>query len=195
MKHANKSVDIIKGFWEYLGESQNNFFRFVHLSIAFLIIMQIIDSNFMRVRYSSWILNVGFYIHIAIGCTIATLSLFLFFFAFKKRGIKYFYPYLFNNFNPLKEDLKDLMKLKLPNARSGSLAAIVQGLGLGALLLVLLSGMMWLISWYIRLSISHDLQELHKTLTGLIELYIYAHGALGIIHYLIKKYFPAYISN
>ena len=47
---------------------------------------------------------------------------------------------------------------------AGGLAAIVMGLGLGALFLALLSGLGWFLSWNYNLQWAHDIKELHEAL-------------------------------
>ena len=69
----------VSQFWQYLDQSQSACIRVIHLLIASLIIVQIIDSNFMHVHYQMQAsYNLGTLIHIICGCMIALLSVFLF---------------------------------------------------------------------------------------------------------------------
>ena len=61
-------------------------------------------------------------------------------------------------------------------------AAIVQGLGLGALALVILSGATWFFSWIYMAPWADSVKEFHKLLTGLIEAYVLGHGGMGMLH-------------
>ena len=187
--------DLLKNFWSYLGDSQGKFLRILHALIAMLIILQIIDSNFTEVNYHNITLGIGTWFHIIVGFSIAVLFVIFLGYEYIKRGIKYFYPYLFGDFRQLKLDICTLLKLKLPNAKPGGLAAIVQGLGLLALLLVLASGISWFIAWNKHSILTHSLQSLHESFTTLIEIYIIAHGAVGVLHFLLKQYLPQRLAN
>jgi cytochrome b561 len=192
MKFFKRIYLFIESFWQYLGQSQDKKFRLLHIGIAILIIIQILDSDFVEIGYG---LNWGAYIHISGGILIAVLSVFLIFAAFEKRGIRYYYPYLFNNFSVIKSDLLEILKFRLPNARSGSIAAVVQGLGLLALVIAWFSGCSWFVAWNFKSSYSNNIKEWHTFLVGLIEIYIYAHGLMGILHYIADRYFPKFISD
>lgn len=177
----------MESFWNYLGQSQDKNFRLIHISVAVLIIVQILDSDYVHTKYG---FNWGAYLHICVGCAIAVLSIFMIIAAFEKRGLRYYYPYLFNDYSAIKSDLVEIFRLKLPNARSGSIAAVVQGLGLLALVIAWASGFFWFVSWNFDSSYAHEIKELHESLVTLIEVYIYAHGLMGVVHFIVKKYFP-----
>lgn len=173
-------------FWAYLGELQGRHTRMVHAILAILVILQITNSNFMHVHSHLHVFNWATWVHIVMGITTGFFLCVLMGTVFIKRGFQYFYPYLFGDFKQLQSDIKQLLKRQLPEATPGGLAAIVQGLGLGALTLVALSGIMWFIAWHYHWGIAHDIKETHETLTGLIEAYIIGHGGMGVLHFLIK---------
>jgi hypothetical protein len=183
---------IIKQFWNYLGETQTKSIRIIHSTIATLIIVQIIDSYFIHTKHG---LNWGAWLHISIGICIAVMSVDFVSDLFKRKGIKHFYPYLYGDFKQLNKDIKSLLTLKLPAAKAEGLATVVQGLGLGALFIVILSGLSWFGCWLMGLGITHDVKEIHEFLTLFIEIYISAHGAMGVIHFLVEKYFPSHIAK
>lgn len=106
---------------------------------------------------------------------------------FNQRGFRYFYPYLWGDFKQIKEDINSLLAKKLPDSSPKGLAATVQGLGLGALSIVILSGIAWFILWLQQSPLALEARSIHKSLTILIEIYIYGHGGLGIIHFIIWK--------
>ena len=74
------------------------------------------------------------------------------------------------------------MKFKLPEASDYGIAGSIQGLGLGALFLVLFTGLLWFIIWNAKLSWSHDVEDMHKLLTGLVQAYLIGHGVMGVLH-------------
>ncbi|AIT10237.1 hypothetical protein LO80_09810 [Candidatus Francisella endociliophora] len=192
MNPFKKIYSFIESFWNYLEESQDKNFRLIHISVAILVIVQILDSDYVHTKYG---LTWGAYLHICVGCAIAVLSIFMIIAAFEKRGLRYYYPYLFNNYSAIKSDLVEILKFKWPNARSGSIAAVVQGLGLLALVIAWASGFFWFTSWNFESKYSHDIKELHESLVTLIEIYIYAHGLMGLLHFVVQRYFPRFISD
>lgn len=47
--------------------------------------------------------------------------------------------------------------------------------------------------WYVLIKstvfYTQNLKDLHETLVGLIEFYIYVDGITGIVHYFVQRYF------
>ena len=171
----------------YLRERQPPAVRFFHIAILFLVLSQILVSNFMEFTNSGEISRnfIEFYatwIHIISGLTLIPLSLIFITIELKRHGLRYFLPYLYGEFSQLKDDLQTLLRLNLPDANAYGIAAIIQGLGLGALLLVALSGSAWFLSWLYVPTWAHNLKEIHETLTGLIEAYAIGHGGMGVLH-------------
>ena len=178
------------GFWNYISEQQSFIFRWVHITLAGCVLLQIIDSNFMHVKYALMFFNIGTIIHIIVGILTSVLALLLVFLSFKKRGLKYYYPYIWMDFQNLKKDFLTIMSLKLPNAKPKGLAAIVQGFGLISIILVCFTGVAWLVFWYFDFPNAHEIQNIHKTTVGLLEAYIIGHPLMGFMHYLMDKYYP-----
>ncbi len=183
---------LIKQFWDYLAKTQTKSIRIIHTTIAILIIVQIIDSYFIHTNPG---LNWGAWLHISIGITITVMSVDFVSDLLKRKGIKYFYPYFFGAFKQLNQDIKSLLSFKLPTSKPCGLATSVQGLGLSALFLVIISGLSWFSCWLLGLSITHAVKETHEFLTLFIEIYICAHGTMGFFHFLIEKYLPSYIAE
>ena len=73
----------------------------------------------------------------------------------------------------------------MPVPRPKGLATAVQGLGLGALLLVVLSGLIWFILWRNGSSFAGLALETHKNVTLLIELYLIGHGCMALLHFFV----------
>ena len=160
---------ILKDFWLYLGESQPKWTRYIHVTLAVLILSQIIHSNFMIIEYvPKRYLSLGTWFHICSGFTTLVVSVLFISIVLSRHSLKYFFPYLYGEFAQLKSDINTLMRFKLPELSPYGIAPIVQGLGLGALVLVLISGCFWLISWLLQWNIAFFLQETHEFLTGFI---------------------------
>ncbi|MDP5210755.1 cytochrome b/b6 domain-containing protein [Microbulbifer sp. 2205BS26-8] len=175
---------------DYLDSAFSPVTKYLHFSLIFLSIAQIILSEFMDVSASGVIGQTAVeyfstWLHIGTGLLLLCLSFVFTAVEFRKNGFFYFYPYLVSDFSQLKSDINHLKKLALPEPAPRGLAAIIQGLGLGALLLVVISGCTWFVLWLNHVSFADTFKEIHESLTGLIEIYIIGHGALGVIHVFI----------
>jgi len=175
---------------KYFTEKLTPLVRYLHYVILFLVFLQILLSNFIEINddgvigqniiefYSTWA-------HISVGLSLVVLALVFAIVELSKHGILYFYPYLSSDFSQLKSDLRKLKSFKVPDASPRGLAAVIQGLGLGALLLVALSGATWFVLWSYDLALADDVKKIHELLTGLIEAYVIGHGGMGLIHIFI----------
>ncbi len=183
-------MNLPKAIWSFFGLYQTKIIRRLHVLILILVLTQIIVSNWM-VGTKSVVLpffNKAYlftWVHIISGFLLLFLTFCLVIYCLKDRGLKYFYPYLWGDFKQLKNDIRTLLMLRLPNSSPKGLAATVQGLGLGALSMVILSGVTWFVLWVQQSPLALEARSIHKSLTILIEIYIYGHGGLGIIHFFI----------
>ncbi|MGV0087525.1 cytochrome b/b6 domain-containing protein (plasmid) [Rahnella aceris] len=168
------------------------FFRALHIIIALLILSQIINSNFIEEESlgGSGIEKVMTWVHVVSGFSLIFFGLVLLAWMLTQRGFRWYYAWLIMDFRGVAKDLSTLRKFRLPDAAQGSIAASIQGLGVVALLLVACSGGLWFVanSW---LNASEEMANyylhLHKFLTTFIEIYFYAHGAMGILHMLLAR--------
>jgi hypothetical protein len=103
-----------------------------------------------------------------------------------RHGFAYFFPYLRNDFNQIRKDLQLLKRFELPQPGAGGLATVVEGLGMGALMLVVLSGFCWFLAWRFMPQWAHSLKDLHEALTGLIQAYVIGHGGMGLLHLFVE---------
>ncbi|EFE51786.1 hypothetical protein PROVRETT_09514 [Providencia rettgeri DSM 1131] len=185
-------MGIFKSIWDFFGLYQTKRIRILHMLILLLVISQIIVSNWMTgtksVVLPFWDEAYLFtWIHIVSGFVLFFLTFFLVVSCFNQRGLRYFYPYLWGDFKQIKEDINTLLAKRLPESSPKGLATTVQGLGLGALSIVIISGIVWFILWLKQSPLALEARSIHKSLTILIEIYIYGHGGLGIIHFVIWK--------
>lgn len=182
---------MLKFIKNYFSEKFTPAIRYLHFSIAILIIVQIVISNFLKISDTGVISQqfVAFYStwgHFIIGLLLLLLALIFVTTEISRRGFSYFYPYLSGDISQLKNDVVTLKTFNIPEARPKGLAAIIQGLGLGALLLIVISGTVWLLLWLYGSAIANDAREVHQILTGLIEAYLIGHGGLAFIHLYIE---------
>lgn len=179
-----------KLLWQFLGFFQKPYLRFLHAIIAVLVILQILSSFAMHMlssgqinpALSSWLAS---WYHILSGLLVVILSLLLAADSLTKRGFHYFFPYLWGDTEQLKKDIQASLRFKMVPPRPKGLATAVQGLGLGALLLVVLSGLIWFILWRNGSSFAGLALETHKNVTLLIELYLIGHGCMALLHFFV----------
>jgi len=172
---------------KFLQERQTRPVRILHVAIIALISSQLIVSNFMAFSdtgdiSSNTIEFYGTWLHIITGLILIPVAITFLFVELRRHSLKYFFPYLYGEFTQLSSDIKHLFKLKLPEESDYGITGSIQGLGLGALLLVLLTGLLWFITWNANLSWSDDIEDLHKLLTGLVQAYMIGHGVMGVLH-------------
>lgn len=184
---------MLKKIWYELPHREHPFFRFLHVTIAILILSQILNSNFFgrdsleKIGLSHTVIL----FHIISGFILIVLGSTMMIWMFTQRGFRYYFAWLFADFKGIKDDLKTLRKLNLPCSHSGGIASTIQGLGVVSLLVVALSGVLWFLFNYFSLFSSVDREwaiQTHKFLTTFIEIYLYAHGTMGILHLGLRYY-------
>lgn len=186
-------MTMIHSVLEYLRNRQPPKIRFFHIMVLLLVISQIFVSNFMGFTNTGEISGntikfYGTWIHIITGIILLPIALIFSFLTLKEHGFKYFFPYVFADFEQLKNDIDKLKKFEIPDPEAGGIAAIVKGLGLGALFLTILSGLTWFLCWNYNVRWASDIKEIHGAIVGLIDAYVIGHGGMGLLHiYLSTK--------
>ncbi len=180
-------MQMIRSFWAYFREQQPPAVRLMHAIVLVLVLMQILSSNLIRFDApgqisASPLFFLGTWTHIGTGITLVFIGLAFVVMEIARRGLRYFFAYLWGDFSQIKEDLRALRSRRLPEATPGSLAAVVQGLGLGALVLTLGAGLAWFLLWRAGSQLAPTALSVHEALTGLIEAYVVGHGGLGLLH-------------
>ena len=184
-------MSIIQITLQYFRERQPPAVRLLHVIILCLVLSQILVSNFIGFDNNGEVSKktfeyYGTWVHIGTGLSLMPFSFGFIYIELKRHGIKYFFPYLYGNFSQTKKDMQKLKEFKLPEPDAYGIAAIVKGLGLGALILVLLTGSFWFVSWIYMASWSNSIKQLHELSTGLIEAYVLGHGGMGLLHLFIQ---------
>jgi Prokaryotic cytochrome b561 len=180
-------MNVMAATLTYLRNRQSAQVVFLHIVVLLSAISQIIVSNFMGFSKTGAVSGklIEFYAtwtHIITGLALLPIAIVFAVLVLQEHGFKYFFPYLFGDFRQLQSDIGTLKKFQLPEPEGGGLAAVVKGLGLGALFLALLSGLAWFLSWHYAATWSHTVKELHESLVGLVEAYIIGHGGMGLLH-------------
>jgi hypothetical protein len=185
-------MNIIKIIIDYLRERQSFTVLVLHITILTLVLIQILVSDFMGFN-DAWVISqntldfYGTWIHIIIGLSLIPMTLFFIIVEIKTHGFKHFFPYAFKDLSQLKSDIYQLRKFKIPEVKTGGLGAIIEGVGLGALSLVLLSGSVWYLSWNLNGAWTHNIKEIHEFFTGLVQAYVIGHGCMGVIHIFMSR--------
>ena len=171
--------------WQFLGFFQPPIMRALHAAIVLKVTLQIISSAFMSGHAKEG--SLAFWAnswHFTLGLLLLPLAFFFTAYAIKERGIKRYYGYLWGETEVLLADIRQALHLKMLAPRPGGLATLVQGLGFGALLLTVLSGSLWFVSWHWQLSHAHFLRELHQGCASLLIAYFLGHGGMAALHYI-----------
>ncbi|HFE37192.1 MAG TPA: cytochrome b/b6 domain-containing protein [Gammaproteobacteria bacterium] len=185
-----KYLQIMK---EYMQAHQTPLLMRLHLTVLVLVISQILISELIEFNDDGEISQnffeyYGTWIHMLTGMALIPISAIFITVVLKQRGIMYFCPSMSGSYEQVKKDLNELKRFKLPEASAHGIAATVQGLGMGALSLVLLSGILWFIAWNAGVSWSDGLKEVHEFMTGFIEAYVIGHGSMALLHvYFLQK--------
>jgi hypothetical protein len=170
-----------------LPHKDSPFFRLLHIVVAVLILLQIVNSNltdseipggFTLTGIVTWFHIVSGFALIGLGCAMLVWML-------TQRGFHYYFCWLKLDFRGVAEDIKTLISLRLPEAHAGGMAALIQGLGVLALLGVAICGGCWFVlntTLGPSSMLTRDVLSLHKFLTVFIETYFWAHGAMGLLH-------------
>ncbi|MDR2262547.1 MAG: cytochrome b/b6 domain-containing protein [Enterobacter asburiae] len=163
------------------------FFRVLHIIVAVLVLLQIVNSNLTdRGALNNFSLTgVVTWFHVISGLALIVLGIIMLGWMLKQRGFRYYFAWLALDFKGVIEDVRVLFSFRLPEAHAGGIAAIIQGLGVLALLGVALCGGLWfaLNTLYGPSSaLAESVLHFHKFLTVFIETYFWAHGAMGLIH-------------
>lgn len=167
------------------------FFRALHISVALLILSQIVNSNLTEreaLSEHSFVSLVTWF-HIISGFMLILLGITLLVWMLTQRGFRWYFAWVTLDLSGIKTDLLQLARLKLPEAGKGGIAATIQGLGVISLLLVAVSGGMWFMAnslLGLPVETARYYLHWHKFLTTFIEMFFYAHGAMGLLHMLLS---------
>ena len=169
--------------WRFLGVFQSPFLRALHASVAVLVILQLVSSAGMRVGIQD--ASGGGWYHMWGGATLCLLAVAQTAYSLGTHGLRYFFPYLWGDLEQLSKDVRQSLRFKMVPPRPKGLGAVVQGLGLGALLLTALSGLFWFWLWQTGSSAAGDARWFHDAVSILIILYLIGHGSMALLHFIV----------
>lgn len=177
--------------WRFLGIFQKPCARVLHAAIVILVLFQIISSNWMHFSApdtmdpATTVIIASWY-HIIAGLSVVTLAVLQVSYSLWTKGPRHFFPYLWKDNEQLKKDILDSLHFKMVAPRPKGLAATVQGLGMGALLLTSCSGLVWMLLWLKGANyaeVAGTVRSIHKELSFLLELYFVGHGSMALLHF------------
>lgn len=183
MKTGALIADQPARLWRFLRFFQPPFLCGLHALVALLVFAQFCTSAFMSIwsdsaSWSGWL-------HMLTGMGLCALGLALACYSLGRHGLRYFFPYLWGDTGQLRKDLSASLHGRLVGPRAKGLAACVQGLGLGALLLTAFSGLAWFWLWRGGSPWAEDMRISHEWVAALIILYFIGHGGMAMTHFVL----------
>ena len=162
--------------WKFLGFFQPPVLRFLHALVVCLIMVQVLTQLF----------GLGA-VHMILGLVLCVLGFGLVACGLGMRGPRHYFPYLWGDMDQLGRDVAAIRSGKLIIApRPKGLACVVQGLGMGALSMALLTGLWWFRSWQMG-DVSHTAASLHSIFVWLLMAYAVGHGGMALGHFFFWK--------
>lgn len=162
----------------------------LHAAVIIWVLTQFISSAFMTVKGEMPIDQLAWFnfIHIYSGAGLFVLALIFSAVVIKRRKLMDLYPWAFGRTKIIKADIKTLCAFKLPKARAAGLAASIEGLGILALWLALVTGALWYL-YSTTYGPSPLLLNAHRLLVTFIQVYFIGHGAMALLHFVgyLKK--------
>lgn len=169
--------------WRFLGVFQTPTLRVVHALVIFFCLLQFMSSWWMQVSGASASFSAWY--HMWGGTSLCCLAIIQVVISLTKRGVRHFYPYLWGDTEQLVKDIKQSLHFKLVGPRPKGLGAVVQGLGLGALLLTAFSGLYWFWLWQAASPKADTLRMVHDVASFLLILYFLGHGTMALLHFVV----------
>ena len=162
--------------WRFLGFFQPPLLRFLHALVIGLVALQVLTKLF----------GLGMS-HVILGLVLCLAGFALVGCSLWKRGLRHYFPYLWGDTEQLAKDVAAIRSGRLIIApRPKGLATVVQGLGMGALSMALLTGLWWFRSWQMG-HISQTAASMHSLFVWLLLAYAVGHGGMAMGHFFFWK--------
>ncbi len=168
--------------WKFFGFFQTPFLRFWHLLAIVFVVSQLLK----RVRtpfIDSW--------HIELGLLLLPFVCVFLFVSLKRRGFKYFFPYLWGENTQLSKDVQKMLQGGVPTPRPpqtpGGLPGVVQGLGFICFFMTVLCGFTWYLLWEQTPRFSVNFLDLHRYFAYALAVYVLGHGIMALRHFLFWR--------
>ncbi len=164
--------------WKFLGFFQTPFIRIWHILAIFLVTAQLL--KYLRNPFvDSW--------HIELGLALVPFICIFLFVSFKRRGFKYFFPYLWGDSTQLRKDIQQLKAGHIPAPRPGGLPGIIQGIGFVFFFLTVAFGFTWYLLWVPYTKFSVNFLDFHRYTAFVLAAYALGHGCMALWHFFFWK--------
>jgi hypothetical protein len=183
-------MGLLRDCWKFLGHYQTAAVRWLHAVVVIGVVAQLLSSNGIAFNkstgavQSSLLAEFSSWLHFGVGLTLLPMTLVFIAVAIRAHGLRHYFPYLWGDLAQARADIAVSLRLHLAEPKPGGLAAIVTGLGFGALLLAVGTGTLWFLLWRGGSALAHDAKEVHETMAGLVEIYFVRHGSMAALHFL-----------
>ncbi|CAK7004017.1 MAG: hypothetical protein DESF_00145 [Desulfovibrio sp.] len=175
--------------WRFLGFFQPPLLRCIHAAVIAFVFLQFLTSICMEVPLEGP--SALAWVHIISGMGLFLLGIALVTLSVRKRGLRNFFPYLWGDMDQLGKDMRAAARFKLVGPRPKGLPACIQGLGMGALLMAVFTGLWWFDDWgNDRLGLTA--LSAHKFFAWAMVAYLAGHGGMALAHFAMwqKKVAP-----
>ncbi len=162
--------------WKFFGFFQTPFLRVWHVLAIFAVWAQLIKIVHNHV-IDSWHIELGLLL-VPFICIFLVVSL-------KRRGIKYFFPYLWGDNSQFKKDFEKLMQGNIPAPRPGGLPGVIQGFGFVFFTLTVFFGFLWYLIWESDPKFSVTFLDYHRYTAYALAVYAIGHGIMALWHFSI----------
>ncbi|MGR5132302.1 cytochrome b/b6 domain-containing protein [Vibrio alfacsensis] len=166
-----------------LFETLPNIERYLHFAVLFWVLLQLLSSGLMHVHGDTELSQISdlAFIHIYSGLALLPVCLIFATKVIMRRKIQDLYPWVSGNYHAIKEDIESVLKFELPEAKPSGLAATVEGLGILALILAVVTGSMWYLV-VLTSGPSEWLLSIHKMSVTFIQVYFFGHALFALLH-------------
>ncbi len=176
--HMRCFFDQFKLLWKFFGFFQTPFIRIWHvLAIVFVWaqLIKIVREPFI----DSWHIELGLLL-VPFVCIFLIVSL-------KRRGFKYFFPYLWADTVQLRKDIEKVSQGNIPAPRPGGLPGVIQGFGFVSFFLTVAFGFIWYLLWESDPKLSVDFLDYHRYAAYALAIYAIGHGFMALCHFNVWK--------
>ncbi len=164
--------------WKFFGFFQTPFLRIWHI-LAILVVTAQLVKVFRTPFVDSW--------HIELGLALVPYICIFLFVSFKRRGLRYFFPYLWGDTTQVRKDMQSLAQGHIPAPRPGGLPGVIQGLGFIFFFLTVALGFIWYLLWESHTRFSVNFLDFHRYTAYALAIYAVGHGYMALRHFMLWK--------
>ncbi len=164
--------------WKFFGFFQTPFIRIWHILAIILVWAQLIKI-FRTPMLDSW--------HIELGLASVPFICIFLWVSFKRRGLKYFFPYFWGDTTQLNKDIEKLSQGNVPAPRPGGLPGVIQGFGFISFFFTVFLGLLWYLLWESDPRFSVDFLHWHRYTAYALLAYAIGHGCMALWHFTVWK--------